>query len=118
MFETQAIHSAMDALLSEAMGAAILVFDKSEPINEVALKRVVRRGEVVRKVKVKRKGFKVVRQGNKITFARLTPEEKRKRRRAARQAWRVGRGSRRAKAKRTMIRSKVRMKTLYGGGKR
>lgn len=85
-----------------------------EFLSEVAMKRVVRGGKIVRKVKVKRKGFKVVRKGNQVRFVRMTQKEKRVRRKSARKAWRVGKSARKTKAKRTMIRSKVRMKTLYG----
>lgn len=95
----------------------VIIFEdveKSDAINEVAMKRVVRNGKIVRKVKVKRKGFKVLRDGNKVKFVRLTMKEKRVRRKSARMAWRVGKASRKNQTRRTMIRSKVRMKQLYG----
>jgi len=85
-----------------------------EVLDEIAMKRVVRKGKIVRKVKLKKKGFKVVRDGAKVKFVRMTQKEKRSRRKAARKAWRVGKAARKVKAKRTMIRSKVRMKSLYG----
>lgn len=109
MFSREEILARMDALLEDWKAAHTLEF-----LDEVAMKRVVRNGKIVRKVKVKRKGFKVVRRGNSVKFVRMTQKEKRARRKAARKAWRVGKAARKQKAKRTMIRSKVRMKTLYG----
>ncbi len=82
-------------------------------LDEVALKRVVRGGKIVKKAAVKKKGFKVVRKGNQITFKRITQKEKRVRRKAARKAWRTGKSSRLNKGKRTLKRSKIRMKMLY-----
>lgn len=101
--------SKLDSLLEDWKASHELQF-----IDEVAMKRVVRKGKIVRKVKLKRKGYKVLRQGNKIKFVRMTQKEKRMRRKSARKAWRVGKSARRTKAKRTMIRSKVRMRSLYG----
>lgn len=109
MFSREEILERMDALLEDWKAAHTLEF-----LDEVAMKRVVRNGKIVRKVKVKRKGFKVVRRGNSVKFVRMTQKEKRARRKAARKAWRVGKAARKQKAKRTMIRSKVRMKNLYG----
>lgn len=109
MFSREEILARMDALLEDWKAAHTLEF-----LDEVAMKRVVRNGKIVRKVKVKRKGFKVVRKGNSVKFVRMTQKEKRARRKAARKAWRVGKAARKQKAKRTMVRSKVRMKTLYG----
>lgn len=109
MFSREEILARMDALLEDWKAAHTLEF-----LDEVAMKRVVRNGKIVRKVKVKRKGFKVVRRGNSVKFVRMTQKEKRARRKAARKAWRVGKAARKHKAKRSMIRSKVRMKTLYG----
>lgn len=109
MFSREEILARMDALLEDWKAAHTLEF-----LDEVAMKRVVRNGKIVRKVKVKRKGFKVVRKGNIVKFVRMTQKEKRARRKAARKAWRVGKAARKQKAKRSMIRSKVRMKTLYG----
>lgn len=109
MFSREEILARMDALLEDWKATHTLEF-----LDEVAMKRVVRNGKIVRKVKVKRKGFKVVRKGNSVKFVRMTQKEKRARRKAARKAWRVGKAARKQKAKRTMIRSKVRMKTLYG----
>ena len=109
MYSREEILARMDALLEDWKAAHTLEF-----LDEVAMKRVVRNGKIVRKVKVKRKGFKVVRKGNSVKFVRMTQKEKRARRKAARKAWRVGKAARKQKAKRTMIRSKVRMKTLYG----
>lgn len=109
MFSREEILARMDALLEDWKASHTLEF-----LDEVAMKRVVRNGKIVRKVKVKRKGFKVVRKGNSVKFVRMTQKEKRARRKAARKAWRVGKAARKQKAKRTMIRSKVRMKTLYG----
>jgi hypothetical protein len=99
----------LDSLLEEWKLSHHLEF-----LDEVAMKRVVRKGKIIRKVKVKRKGYKVVRQGDRVRFVRMTPQEKRARRRAARKAWRIGKAARLTKSKRTLIRSKVRMKTLYG----
>lgn len=112
MFDKQALLQRMDDMLAEWKSQFTLVFE--ETIDEVAMKRVVRKGKIVKKVKVKRKGFKVVRSGNQVKFVRMTQKEKRARRKAARKAWRVGKAARKVKAKRTMIRSKVRMKSLYG----
>lgn len=109
MFDKTEILAKLDSLLENWKASHYLEF-----LDEVAMKRVVRKGKIVRKVKVKRKGYKVVRRGNKIRFVRMTQQEKRARRRAARKAWRVGRAARKTKAKRSLIRSKVRMKTLYG----
>jgi hypothetical protein len=83
-------------------------------LNEVAMVRKVRKGKIVRKVKVKRKGFKVVRQGSKVKFVRMTPQEKRRRRMAARRSWRKGKAARLVRRQRQFKKSKVRMKTLYG----
>ena len=99
----------LDSLLEEWKSAHHLEF-----LDEVAMKRVVRKGKISRKVAVKRKGYKVVRHGSVVRFARMTPQEKRARRKAARKAWRVGKAARGNKAKRTLIRSKVRIKALYG----
>lgn len=112
MFNKADIMAKMDSLLEEWKQCHALFFE--DGIDEVAMKRVVRKGKIVRKVKQKRKGFKVVRNGNKVKFVRMTQQEKRSRRRAARKAWKVGKAARRAKAKRTMIRSKVRIRSLYG----
>lgn len=109
MFSREEILARMDALLEDWKAAHTLEF-----LDEVAMKRVVRNGKIVRKVKVKRKGFKVVRKGNSVKFVRMTQKEKRARRKAARKAWRVGKAARKQKARRSMIHSKVRMKTLYG----
>lgn len=102
----------MDSLLEDWKASFDLEF--SDCLDEVAMKRVVRKGKIVRKVKVKRKGYKVVRKGTQVKFVRMTQKEKRVRRKAARKAWRVGKSARKVKTKRTMIRSKVRMRTLYG----
>jgi hypothetical protein len=85
-----------------------------EFLDEIAMKRVVRHGRVVKIVAVKRRGFKVLRQGNKIKLVRMTNKEKRTRRKGARKAWRKSKSTRKSKAKRSMIKSKVRMKSLYG----
>lgn len=112
------LHSVADLKirLTEIFEAVIKdsVFIFEESLDEVAMKRVVRGGKIVRKVKQKRKGFKVVRVGNTVRFKRMTQMEKRNRRRSARKAWKVGKNTRKTKAKRTMIRSKVRMRQLYG----
>lgn len=84
-----------------------------EILNEIAMKRVVRKGKIVKKVKTKRKGFKVLRKGGSIRFVRMTPKEKRVRRKAARKAWRVGKSARVNKSKRTFKKSKVRIKSLH-----
>ena len=109
----EAIKEKMSKIFESIVKETVLVFE-NEGINEVAMKRVVRKGEIVRKVKVKRKGFKVLRSGNDVKFVRLTMKEKRTRRKSARMSWRTGKGSRKNQARRTMIRSKVRMKQLYG----
>jgi len=103
------IYEKLNSLLEEWKLSHYLEF-----LDEVAMKRVVRNGKIVRKVKVKRKGYKIVRRGNSIRFVRMTPKEKRARRKAARKAWRVGKAARKTKSKRSLIRSKVRMRTLYG----
>lgn len=109
MLEKTEILDKLDSILEEWKISHYIEF-----LDEIAMKRVVRNGNIVRKVKVKRKGFKVVRHGNSVKFVRMTPKEKRARRKAARKAWRVGKAARKTKTKRTMIRSKVRMKALYG----
>ena len=114
MFTKQGIMQKLDSLLESETKDLLLAFDLPDEINEVAMKRVVRKGKIVRKVRNKKKGFKVLRQGNTARFVRLAQKEKRTRRKAARKAWRTGRGSRKAKAKRTMIRSKVKIRQLYG----
>jgi hypothetical protein len=102
----------MTEMLAEKLASFSVLFESE--LSEVAMKRVVRGGKIVRKVKVKRKGFKVLRVGNTVKFVRMTQQEKRVRRKAARKAWRTSKGSRKQKAKRTKIRSKVRMRQLYG----
>lgn len=112
MFNKADIKQSLSAILESEMKKGELLFEDS--IDEITMKRVVRKGKIVRKVKVKKKGFKVQRVGNKVKFVRMTQKEKRVRRKSARKAWKIGKGSRKNKAKRTMIRSKVRMRTLYG----
>lgn len=90
------------------------IWDYVDELSEVAMKRVVRKGKIVRKVAVKKKGFKVVRSGNSVKFVRMTQKEKRARRKAARKAWKVGKAARKVKANRSLRRSKVRIKSLYG----
>lgn len=106
----------LSEILSEQLSDSVILFEESteSELNEIAMKRVVRKGKIVRKVKVKRKGFKVLRQGQQVKFVRMTQKEKRVRRKSARMAWRKGKGLRKTKSKRTMIRSKVRMRQLYG----
>lgn len=106
--EKQDILKKLDEKLNTWLNTSYLEF-----LDEIAMKRVVRNGKIVRKVKVKRPGFKVVRNGNRIKFVRMTAKEKRARRIAARKSWRVAKSSRLNKSKRTMKRSKVRMKMLY-----
>lgn len=111
----EALFQRLNALAEEKVGFFELVFEEVEAnVSEIAFKRVVRKGKIVRKVAVKRKGFKVVRSGNKVKFVRMTQQEKRARRKAARRAWKVGKAARKVKAERTMRRSKVRIKSLYG----
>jgi len=109
MFEKTEILKRLDSLLEDWKASFHIEF-----LDEIAMKRVVRKGKVVRKVAVKRKGFKVVRQGASVKFVRMTQKEKRTRRVTARKAWRKSKSARKVKTKRTMIRSKVRMKSLYG----
>lgn len=107
--DKQQILETLDTLLEEALTGYRL-----EVIDEVAMKRVVRAGKIIKKVKVKKKGFKVVRQGNNIRFVRMTMQEKRARRKAARKAWRTGKAARKTKAARTIRKSKVKIKMLHG----
>ncbi len=88
------------------------------PLDEVAMKRVVRKGKIVTKVKLKKKGFKVVRHGGSVKFVRMTPKERKARRKAARKAWRVGKSARKTKSKRSLQKSKTRIKSLYGSRKK
>lgn len=104
------ILSRLDELRDEVLESFYVEF-----INEVAMKRVVRKGKIVRKVKVRRKGFKVVRNGQSVKFVKMTVKEKRARRKAAKRSWRVAKSARKNQSKRTLKRSKVRMKTLYVG---
>jgi len=113
MYTPSEISKRLSEKVAEILKESFMIFEEDQ-LDEVAMKRVVRKGKIVRKVKVKRKGYKVLRQGNSVKFVRLTQKEKRVRRRAARQAWRKGKGTRKSKTRRTMIRSKVRMKQLYG----
>lgn len=110
LFTKEEIHQRLDSLLEDLIGD----IEPTIHLGEIAMKRVVRKGKIVRKVKNKRRGFKVVRKGNQVKFVRMTQQEKRARKKAAKKAWRVGKSSRKNKAKRTMIRSKVRMRSLYG----
>lgn len=122
MFNKVSIKDKLSNILESVIESTFLVFGLSvnaeetneSSIDEVTMKRVVRGGKIVKKVKVKKKGFKVLRTGNAVKFVRMTQKEKRGRRKAARMAWKVGKGSRKNKTKRTMVRSKVRMHQLYG----
>lgn len=119
MLDRNHILNKLDTLLESWKESHVLDFEleslDEESLDEVAMKRVVRKGKIVRKVAVKRKGFKVLRGPNgQVKFVRMTQKEKRARRKAARKAWRVGKAARKVKANRTKIRSKVRMRTLYG----
>jgi hypothetical protein len=109
MFDKDEILKNLDSILESWKASHTLAFP-----DEAGMKRVVRRGKVVRKVKVKKKGYKVVRKGSQVKFVRMTQREKRTRRVSARKAWRKQKSARKVKTKRTMIRSKVRMKSLYG----
>lgn len=117
MFNISDMKERLSEILAEQLADTLISFE-DETISEVAMKRVVRKGKIVRKVKLKRKGFKVLRKGNHVSFVRMSQKEKRVRRKAARQAWRKGKGTRKNKSKRTMIRSKVRMRQLYGNKKK
>lgn len=112
MFDNAYYKASLDRIFESIMNDSLLIFE--DTLDEVSMKRVVRRGKIVKKVKVKKKGFKVLRQGNKVKFVRMTQKEKRLRRKSARMAWRVGKGARKNKTKRSMIKSKVRMRSLYG----
>ena len=118
--QASALWARLDNLLAEWKTEHDLefVFEETDitdaSLSEIAMKRVVRKGKIVRKVKVKRKGYKVVRSGNNVKFVRMTQMEKRTRRKAARKAWRVGKAARKVKAQRSLRRSKVRIKSLYG----
>nr|DAF18172.1 MAG TPA: hypothetical protein [Caudoviricetes sp.] len=83
-------------------------------LNEVTFKRVIRKGKVVKKVKnIRGPNYRIVRKGNQVRFVRKTAQEKRKRKLAMKKAWRKGKSSRLNKAKRTIRRSKIRMKSFY-----
>jgi len=113
IIDKEQILSKMDTLFESYLLQHTLDF-----VNEVAMVRRVRKGKIVRKVKVKRKGFKVIRAGAKVKFVRMTQKEKRTRRKSARKAWRTSKSARKNKTKRTLRRSKVRMNTLYSGKKK
>lgn len=88
-------------------------------LNEVTFKRVIRKGRVVKKVKnIRGPNYRIVRQGNKVRFVRKTAQEKRRRKLAMKKAWRKGKSSRLNKAKRTIRKSKIRMKSFYRGKKK
>lgn len=88
-------------------------------LNEVTFKRVIRKGKVVKKVKnIRGPNYRIVRQGNKVRFVRKTAQEKRRRKLAMKKAWRKGKSSRLNKAKRTIRKSKIRMKSFYRGKKK
>lgn len=88
-------------------------------INEVTFKRVIRKGKVVKKVKnIRGPNYRIVRQGNKVRFVRKTAQEKRRRKLAMKKAWRKGKATRLNKAKRTIRKSKIRMKSFYRGKKK
>ena len=108
--DREQIFSRLDELKEEILQSYFVEF-----ISEVAMKRVVRKGKIVRKVKVKRKGFKVVRSGQSVKFVKMTQKEKRARRKAAKRSWRVAKSARKNQSRRTMRKSRVRMKTLYVG---
>ena len=110
ILDKERIFARLDELKEEILQSYFVEF-----ISEVSMKRVVRTGKIVRKVKVKRKGFKVVRNGQSVKFVKMTVKEKRARRKAAKRSWRVAKSARKNQSKRTLKRSKVRMKTLYVG---
>lgn len=85
-----------------------------DSIFEVAFKRVIRKGKIIRKVKNTRgANFRIVRHGNQVKFVRKTAAEKRKRRLAMKKAWRKGKAARLNKIKRTIRKSRIRMKSFY-----
>lgn len=108
------IKKRLDELLAASLTSFVVCINESEELDEVMMKRVVRNGKIVKKVAVKRKGFKVINRGGKITFKRMTQQEKKSRRKGARKAWKVGKSARKVKSNRTLKRSKVRIKTLHG----
>lgn len=112
--DREQILSKLNQHLDQYLSECVVEFEDTM-VSEIALVRRVRKGKIVRKVAIKRKGFKVMRKGNTVKFVRMTQKEKRVRRKAARKAWRVGKSARKMKSKRTLRRSKVRIKSLYAG---
>lgn len=109
LLDKKEIFKKLDSLLESWKLSHHLVF-----LNEIAMQRVVRDGKIVNKVKVKRNGFKILRDGNTIKFVKMTQQEKRARSLAAKKAWREGKSTRINRVKRSLARSKIRMKALYG----
>lgn len=106
MIDTINVLESFEENLHEAINEVVL--------NEITFKRVIRKGKVVKKVKnIRGPNYRIVRSGNKVRFVRKTAQEKRKRKLAMKKAWRRGKSSRLNKAKRTIRRSKIRMKSFY-----
>jgi hypothetical protein len=85
---------------------------ESSLLSEVKMKRVIRGGKVVKKVAVKKKGFKIKRVGNKVMFVREKPSEKRKRAKAMKKAWKKGKSKRLNKTKKSMKKTRRKMKAM------
>lgn len=92
------------------------LLEKVGALVEIRLVRRVRNNKIVKKAAVKRKGFKVVRDGaNAAHYQKMSAMEMLKRRKAMRRSWRKGKAARLIHTKRTMIKSRRKMKSLYHG---
>jgi hypothetical protein len=78
---------------------------------EARFRRVVRGGKVVRKFKA-RKGFRIVRRGDKIKQVRMTFMEKKMRHLKMMKVWRKGHAARVVKSKRKRVISLRKRKSL------
>lgn len=92
------------------------LLEKVGALVEIRLIRRVRNNKIVKKAAVKRKGFKVVRDGaNSAHYQKMSAMEMLKRRKAMRRAWRRGKSARLIHTKRSMIKARRKMKILYHG---
>ena len=83
-------------------------------LNEIALVRRIRNGKIVKKAAIRRKGFKVVRnKSGGAVLKKMSAIEMLKRRKSATKAWRKGKSVRLRKAKRSMVKSRRKMRILY-----
>lgn len=82
-------------------------------LSEAKFIRVVRAGKLTRKIKA-RKGFKVLRRGNKVKMKRMTFQEKRKRHLVMLKVWRKGHASRAIKSHRKLVISLRKRKSIFG----